>query len=153
MLDDRLTVIHLKLRPYPNNDYSSASGYHSDASSIQSPNRSPPMSRAIERTVSLNRLAPMSQPRCSAGTASVNGVLIAVGEKDLSLLPSQPTAVIVSEYSCCNIDVHFLSAGGYERGECLDSVESYDPQTNRWSSMPPMTTARILLQTRNARQY
>lgn len=35
-----------------------------------------------------------------------------------------------------------LLVGGYERGECLDSVESYDPQTNRWASLPSMKTAR-----------
>ena len=32
--------------------------------------------------------------------------------------------------------------GGYERGECLDSVESYNPQSNTWSNLPSMTTAR-----------
>ena len=82
MLEDRLTVIHLKFRPYPHAppDYSAASGYNSDASSIQSPNRSPPMPRNIERTVSLNKLAPMNKPRCSAGVASIGGNLIAVGK-------------------------------------------------------------------------
>ena len=33
-------------------------------------------------------------------------------------------------------------AGGYDRGECLDSMECYDPVTNKWSALPSMSTAR-----------
>ena len=36
----------------------------------------------------------------------------------------------------------FVLSGGYDRGECLDSMERYDPRTNKWSPMPCMTTAR-----------
>ena len=32
--------------------------------------------------------------------------------------------------------------GGYDRGECLTSVEMYDAITNTWSSMEPMITKR-----------
>lgn len=32
--------------------------------------------------------------------------------------------------------------GGYDRGECLRSVESYDPELNEWSNEAKMTEAR-----------
>lgn len=32
--------------------------------------------------------------------------------------------------------------GGYDRGECLRSVESYDPELNEWSKEAKMTEAR-----------
>lgn len=32
--------------------------------------------------------------------------------------------------------------GGYDRGECLRSVESYDPELNEWSNKTKMTEAR-----------
>ena len=33
-------------------------------------------------------------------------------------------------------------AGGYDRGECLRSVEIYDPLLNRWTQLTPMREAR-----------
>ncbi len=35
-----------------------------------------------------------------------------------------------------------VAAGGYDRGECLKGVESYDMRTNSWSSWPHMQQAR-----------
>ncbi|XP_064457437.1 influenza virus NS1A-binding protein homolog isoform X2 [Ornithodoros turicata] len=35
-----------------------------------------------------------------------------------------------------------LVCGGYDRGECLRTVEIYDQDTNRWSLLKPMLTAR-----------
>ncbi|RWS27722.1 Influenza virus NS1A-binding-like protein [Leptotrombidium deliense] len=35
-----------------------------------------------------------------------------------------------------------LVCGGYDRGECLKSVEAYDSKTNKWSMMQSMTTPR-----------
>ena len=32
--------------------------------------------------------------------------------------------------------------GGYDRGECLRTVELYDPLNNRWSQLPSMREAR-----------
>jgi influenza virus NS1A-binding protein len=32
--------------------------------------------------------------------------------------------------------------GGYDRGECLRTVELYDPLLNRWSQLPSMREAR-----------
>lgn len=36
----------------------------------------------------------------------------------------------------------YLIIGGYDRGECLNSVEAYDMQTNTWSSWRHMEQAR-----------
>jgi len=36
----------------------------------------------------------------------------------------------------------FVLVGGYDRGECLSSVECFDLAGNGWSSMKPMTVAR-----------
>lgn len=33
-------------------------------------------------------------------------------------------------------------AGGYDRGECLRTVEMYDPSLNRWTQLAPMREAR-----------
>lgn len=35
-----------------------------------------------------------------------------------------------------------LVCGGYDRGECLNSVEQYDPATNAWTKMPSMSKER-----------
>lgn len=35
-----------------------------------------------------------------------------------------------------------VCSGGYDRGECLRTVEVYDPTANRWSQLPSMREAR-----------
>ena len=35
-----------------------------------------------------------------------------------------------------------ISAGGYDRGECLNTFEMYDRVTNTWVSLPPMLGKR-----------
>ena len=36
----------------------------------------------------------------------------------------------------------FVLEGGYDRGECLKTVECFDMATNTWSPMPPMLSPR-----------
>lgn len=36
----------------------------------------------------------------------------------------------------------FFITGGYDRGECLKSVESYCPDSNVWATLAPMKEAR-----------
>ena len=36
----------------------------------------------------------------------------------------------------------FVSPGGYDRGECLNTVEAYDPSTNTWSPLQHMRSPR-----------
>ena len=45
----------------------------------------------------------------------------------------------ISNYLNLNL---LLFAGGYDRGECLRTVELYDPLNNRWSQLPSMREAR-----------
>lgn len=37
---------------------------------------------------------------------------------------------------------NYYCAGGYDRGECLKTVESYDISTNKWTTMQPMKVPR-----------
>lgn len=39
-----------------------------------------------------------------------------------------------------------LSPGGYNREECLRTVECYDPRTDHWSFLAPMRTPRARFQ-------
>jgi len=43
---------------------------------------------------------------------------------------------------CANLNNTLLVCGGYDRGECLRTVELYDPSSNRWSQLPSMREAR-----------
>ncbi|KAK9511199.1 hypothetical protein O3M35_005805 [Rhynocoris fuscipes] len=43
---------------------------------------------------------------------------------------------------CGNLNDKLLVCGGYDRGECLRSVELYSPETNSWASLSPMLEAR-----------
>ena len=38
------------------------------------------------------------------------------------------------------------SSGGYNREECLRTVECYDPQLDRWTFIAPMRTPRARFQ-------
>jgi len=41
-----------------------------------------------------------------------------------------------------NVHECLMYVGGYDRGECMNSVESFDLTTNTWSPMKPMLVAR-----------
>lgn len=41
-----------------------------------------------------------------------------------------------------NFSGRLLVCGGYDRGECLRTVEEYNPETNTWIEQPPMRHAR-----------
>lgn len=43
---------------------------------------------------------------------------------------------------CANFNETLLVCGGYDRGECLKCVESYDPSTNLWANLAPLKEAR-----------
>lgn len=42
--------------------------------------------------------------------------------------------------------VHLVPAGGYNREECLRTVECYDPKEDRWTFIAPMRTPRARFQ-------
>ncbi|XP_053645312.1 influenza virus NS1A-binding protein homolog isoform X2 [Cherax quadricarinatus] len=41
-----------------------------------------------------------------------------------------------------NLNGHLLVCGGYDRGECLRTVEDYNPEMNAWTIQPPMHQGR-----------
>nr|CAI5827801.1 unnamed protein product [Callosobruchus analis] len=43
---------------------------------------------------------------------------------------------------CANFLNTLIVCGGYDRTECLKSVEQYIPETNEWKNLPPMRDAR-----------
>jgi len=43
---------------------------------------------------------------------------------------------------CANLNNNLLVCGGYDRAECLRSVELYDPGQNVWAALAPMREAR-----------
>lgn len=43
---------------------------------------------------------------------------------------------------CANLNGCLLVCGGYDRGECLRSVELYSPANNEWRKLAPMLEAR-----------
>lgn len=55
-----------------------------------------------------------------------------------------------SAQSLCNFEtlwwVFFFSSGGYNREECLRTVECYDPKEDRWTFIAPMRTPRARFQ-------
>ena len=95
MLEETLTVIHLKFRPYPQDDPSSTMDQPINGSGSgpivepgkrsgrNSPQNSPRQSVVLEKHVSLTPLTSMTQGRCSVGTAVVEGHLLVVGKCSL----------------------------------------------------------------------
>ena len=41
------------------------------------------------------------------------------------------------------LDGKLYAVGGCNNGDCLSSVERYDPVTNAWEAVAPMTSARM----------
>ncbi len=47
----------------------------------------------------------------------------------------------------CRSDVHdYICPGGYNREECLRTVECYDPKKDCWTFIAPMRTPRARFQ-------
>lgn len=96
---------------------SSASSPSLDSSSRMAGSHAAPHSEG-----SWSRKAPMFRKRSSAGAATVNGILYAIGGEG-----GGPYAV-----------------GGFN-GTTLNTVEAYDPVTDSWTSKAPLPTARFSL--------
>ena len=67
-------------------------------------------------------LAPLQTARCCFGLASFNDKIYAVGK-------------CTAPMRCVNENIAWL-AGGYNRGDCLDSIEQYDPKQDAWNLVP-----------------
>lgn len=84
-------------------------------------------------------LSPMHYARSGLGTAALNGRLIAAGQ-NISVCWD-----VHAEHPD-ELYVVLLPAGGYNREECLRTVECYDPKEDRWSFIAPMRTPRARFQ-------
>ena len=67
-------------------------------------------------------LASLLTARCCFGLASINDKIYAVGK-------------CAARMWCVNESIAWL-AGGYNRGDCLDSIEQYDPKQDAWNLVP-----------------
>lgn len=73
-------------------------------------------------SICANRLADFEQPELFCEVAAMSGPKCGLG---------------VAEW-----DGKLLVCGGYDRGDCLKSVESYNPELNQWSNEANMREAR-----------
>ncbi|NXY34073.1 NS1BP protein, partial [Pomatorhinus ruficollis] len=83
-------------------------------------------------------MSPMQYARSGLGTAELHGRLIAAGE----LGHRARGGAGASERGASNLSL----AGGYNREECLRTVECYDPEKDTWTFIAPMRTPRARFQ-------
>ncbi|KAJ8357196.1 hypothetical protein SKAU_G00199900 [Synaphobranchus kaupii] len=57
-----------------------------------------------------------------------------------------PCITPASGLGTAELDGRLIAAGGYNREECLRTVECYDPKTDRWTFIAPMRTPRARFQ-------
>uniref|UniRef100_G1T1E0 Influenza virus NS1A binding protein n=1 Tax=Oryctolagus cuniculus TaxID=9986 RepID=G1T1E0_RABIT len=60
--------------------------------------------------------------------------------------PMSPMQYARSGLGTAEMNGKLIAAGGYNREECLRTVECYDPHTDRWSFLAPMRTPRARFQ-------
>ncbi|NXS12531.1 NS1BP protein, partial [Neodrepanis coruscans] len=83
-------------------------------------------------------MSPMQYARSGLGTAELGGKLIAAGEgRGRGSLPGGWGLVMTRV---------LVLPGGYNREECLRTVECYDPQKDTWTFLAPMRTPRARFQ-------
>lgn len=83
----------------------------------------------------------------SRSNTSSSGSINAKSDDELNQQPELFCEVAAMSGPKCGLGVaewngRLVVCGGYNRGECLRSVESYDPQANEWSNQPNMGEAR-----------
>jgi len=107
-------------------------------------------------------MSPMQYARSGLGTAELNGKLIAAGKRNgrdslNSLLvwggPRGCSTLLESVFVTSKpavagnaVSSDLLLSGGYNREECLRTVECYDPQKDTWTFIAPMRTPRARFQ-------
>jgi len=91
----------------------------------------------LNNTISLSKdshVTPSSTPGQSRQTS------VERSTDSMSAIPhmSTPRCAV----GCANLNNSLLVCGGYDRGECLRTVEMYDPALNRWKQLAPMRESR-----------
>ncbi|XP_076454489.1 uncharacterized protein LOC143289409 [Babylonia areolata] len=79
--------------------------------------------------------SPPSQGELSPAASST-------GERCATLQPLAAMSSSRCAFGVCVWNDSFVVCGGYDRGECLVSVEMYTPSTGRWAPLPSMLTPR-----------
>ncbi|XP_035267910.1 influenza virus NS1A-binding protein homolog A isoform X1 [Anguilla anguilla] len=90
------------------------------------------------------RSSPQSSPTstpCLLKSMSFEAAPEELEEKLLS-----PMHYARSGLGTAQLDGRLIAAGGYNREECLRTVERYDPKLNRWTFIAPMRTPRARFQ-------
>lgn len=87
------------------------------------------------------------QSQLSRSNTSSNGSINGKQDEDSDQQPELFCEVAAMSGPKCGLGVaewdgKLLVCGGYDRGECLRSVESYDPELNEWSNESNMSEAR-----------
>ncbi|KAH9402380.1 Kelch-like protein 20, partial [Tyrophagus putrescentiae] len=101
-------------------------------------------------------VAPMTKRRCGVGCAVINDLLFAIGghsylnsvERYDPHMNEWSTSVAPTSTSRTSVGVGVLdgflyACGGQDGVSCLNIVERYEVQTNRWIKLAPMTTRRL----------
>ncbi|NWI60416.1 NS1BP protein, partial [Calyptomena viridis] len=83
-------------------------------------------------------MSPMQYARSGLGTAELGGKLIAAGEGQGGPRQRGGRGAVLT----CAL----VLPGGYNREECLRTVECYDPQKDTWTFLAPMRTPRARFQ-------
>lgn len=102
-------------------------------------------SRLVSMSVTLRLNQPAATTPSPVATTPVSNSRAESQEKeqqpDMYCVMAHMSSVKCSS-GCANLNEQLLVCGGYDRVECLKSVESYDPEWNIWATVAPMREAR-----------
>uniref|UniRef100_A0A4W4G0L3 BTB domain-containing protein n=1 Tax=Electrophorus electricus TaxID=8005 RepID=A0A4W4G0L3_ELEEL len=134
-----------------------------------SPQASPSATPCLQKSLSFEAspqeeeperlLAPMHYARSGLGTAALNGQLIAAGWCNFEAWICFAAVETWLKKSCVNVEPVRKGKqccgvfGGYNREECLRTVECYDPKTDSWRFIAPMRTPRARVCSLNNKLY
>ncbi|KAF6197726.1 hypothetical protein GE061_008692 [Apolygus lucorum] len=97
-------------------------------------------SRLASMSVLLRLNPPSTQSATDESDNSVNGDEGPLDTPTYSELSSMSSVKCAA--GCAALGNKILVCGGYDRGECLKLVELYDPTTNIWTTLAPMSVPR-----------
>ncbi|CAL1535458.1 unnamed protein product [Lymnaea stagnalis] len=81
--------------------------------------------------------APDTPPAVTNGKHRLSPIL-----RKASITPLQPMSTPRCALGAVELDGKLVVCGGYDRGECLQSVEAFSLNDNQWTKMPDMNRAR-----------
>uniref|UniRef100_A0A674NF39 Influenza virus NS1A binding protein a n=1 Tax=Takifugu rubripes TaxID=31033 RepID=A0A674NF39_TAKRU len=90
------------------------------------------------------RSSPQTSP--SATPCLMKSLSFEAQPKELEEQPLSPMHYARSGLGTAALNGRLIAAGGYNREECLRTVECYDPNEDRWSFIAPMRTPRARFQ-------